>query len=343
MPCNRASARGLPYRGRQLSGSFSAPMEGSWRCSAGPGARFLDATSGEEVFPIYQPTNAIAYIAYSPDGRRLAAAHPSGPRTGEGYDIRREVPLPKDARADGFAFSPDGRRLTAVSRDGTARVWDVTSRQAAVTLFEDAGPVEYVAFSPDGRYLATVTRKEKRETLFEVWGHSVSGEVILGDDEPNQSLVSVAFSADGRYLATAAGNKGTVVVRKVIDGKEVARMDETDQINAITLSPDGTRLVTASSEQPAMCGKSHSLIRPDSAYLEGIPGQSPMSPSAPMEGDIVTASTDGTVRVWDDAQLTAPATAITSAQMAGVSPRPVETELWKSRITALAVWCIPCL
>jgi len=49
-----------------------------------------------------------------------------------------------------------GRTHPATSSlDGTARLWDVATRQTIATLAGHAGPVNSVAFSPDGHTLAT--------------------------------------------------------------------------------------------------------------------------------------------------------------------------------------------
>jgi WD40 repeat protein len=57
------------------------------------------------------------------------------------------------------AFSPDGRRLAAASvrpydRRGEVRVWDTAAGKEAVTLESNDVGAEALAVSPDGRYLA---------------------------------------------------------------------------------------------------------------------------------------------------------------------------------------------
>ncbi|KAB8141868.1 WD40 repeat domain-containing protein [Chloroflexia bacterium SDU3-3] len=53
------------------------------------------------------------------------------------------------------AFSPDGRRIAAGSTDATAGVWDVQSGAQLYRLDGHTDTVSSVSFSPDGRYVAT--------------------------------------------------------------------------------------------------------------------------------------------------------------------------------------------
>jgi RNA polymerase sigma factor (sigma-70 family) len=58
------------------------------------------------------------------------------------------------------AFSPDGKTLAAGARDGAVRLWDVDTGKERACLRDGAVAVTSVAFSPDGTTLASAEEKD---------------------------------------------------------------------------------------------------------------------------------------------------------------------------------------
>ncbi|MSQ94808.1 MAG: WD40 repeat domain-containing protein [Gemmataceae bacterium] len=67
------------------------------------------------------------------------------------------------------AFSPDGKRLAAGNRYGTVRIWDVASRKEIKTLTGHMGDVWSIAFSPDGKTLAAVDTDWKKPSKVKLY------------------------------------------------------------------------------------------------------------------------------------------------------------------------------
>ncbi|HEX3050705.1 MAG TPA: hypothetical protein VHP83_08625 [Aggregatilineaceae bacterium] len=64
--------------------------------------------------------------------------------------------LPRDSTIIIWAvqFSADGTQLTSVCKDGTLRIWNVTTGEMVEDIRLEYSPIYAAAFSPDGKYLA---------------------------------------------------------------------------------------------------------------------------------------------------------------------------------------------
>jgi WD40 repeat protein len=243
---------------------------------------------------------ALTSVAYSPDGRRLAAA-------GADHTIRvwdtatgQEV-LTLSGHTDTVwcvAFSPDSRRLASIGEDRVIKVWDVGTGKERLSV-PPAGAVHHedvthgIAFSPDGRRLATTD-----------WDRTVrirdadTGKELIALRGHADCVVTVAFSPDGRRLASGSMDSD-VRVWDAADGREIFTLKgHSNYAWHVAFSPDGRRLASAGWDQTVRVWdldtgrEAFAPLRGHSNFVAGVA----FSPDGKR---LASASWDNTVKVWD--------------------------------------------
>jgi RNA polymerase sigma factor (sigma-70 family) len=300
-----------------------------WSFTFSPDGKALAGGSGENVVNVWDVAGrrllrrletdvkkeglkwvAYYHVAFSPDGKRLAAcgrglggANKVGPVV-RLWDLAtgREAGRLECRGAEGYlslegglAFSADGRVLAASGRSAGRDVvwlWDVASgkelthRMAALNGPPAEGkpaPRRFsiqpqVVFSPDGRLLA-MSREPKGVPVWE----ALTGRERCRLEGPDGPTACVAFSPDGRALA-AGGLDGTIRLWDVAEGKELRRLTgHRGKVQALAFTPDGKTLVSG--------GADTTLLFWDVASVGG--GRRPAARLGPREGDELWADLCG--------------------------------------------------
>jgi WD40 repeat protein/tRNA A-37 threonylcarbamoyl transferase component Bud32 len=180
--------------------------------SAAVEVRVWDAVTGEEQLSLALPGGEGAVsLAYSPDGKRLAAACLGGKARVWDLASRDVQVLPR--RAAAAAFSPDGKQLALTNTDAGAPValWALAGKESRETdvLKEHTDLVTGAAYSPDGKWLAS----SGRDGRVILWRRGTKTTKDREWQLPGP-VHAVAFAADSRHLATGNGN-GTVYVLRL--------------------------------------------------------------------------------------------------------------------------------
>lgn len=191
---------------------------------------------------------AVVAVAFSPDGRLLAAGSANGKvvledeATGRATATFQTGSVVNDVR-----FSPDGRTLAASTKSGTVGLWNMSARHLAATLNAHAGAINGIAFSPDGATLATAND---------------NGTVVLWDLASGRELRTlrghtapvndVKFSPDGRILASASSDHAVVIWNPLTGARLRTLRGHAASVNALAFSPDGRTLASGSDDHTIM-------------------------------------------------------------------------------------------
>jgi WD40 repeat protein len=178
-------------------------------------------------------------LAYSPDGRQLAAV--SGVLRVYDAATLEEIPVPavpSRRLTNSLAFTRDGTTL-ATGHDErpkkVVRLWDSSTWQVRKELTGATATIDALAFSPDGRHLAACSG-----TALLVWDVP-SGDLVVRQVANAQHCKDVAFSPDGRLLALAR-NDASIRFWSTAGWSEVAAYDwQVGPIISLAIAPDGMR------------------------------------------------------------------------------------------------------
>lgn len=181
----------------------------------------------------------------------------------------------KYSAIDDLAFSPDGKRLAAASKNGSPRIWNLETNKVLMDLIGHLGAVTSVEFTPEGKYLISggtdgviglwdlssetllhrflghdkavlclATRPNAQEVVsgsrdgtLRVWDREHAGEL----DAPNRSLFAYGgtVSRDGKLYAAGGQDPSIVTVWDAETRRPVRTLDGlTGSVNYLDFGPD---------------------------------------------------------------------------------------------------------
>jgi WD40 repeat protein len=178
-------------------------------------------------------------VAYSPDGKLLAAATDEEHANVKVWELESGQQVFASPKQDGpamaLAFAPDSSTL-AISIGNRVQLWDVARREWRLSM--GPGPVHCLAFAPDGS-LAGGTDGG----VGIIWDPSTGAAKRFLPGHAGR-ISGVAFSPDGKTVATASLDRKVILWRAASGQRLLDLEGHTGPVHCLAFSPDGTILAT---------------------------------------------------------------------------------------------------
>jgi len=127
-------------------------------------------------------------------------------------------------------FSPSGKQILTASRDGTAKLWNLNSKQNI-----ELGESYYASFSPYDEYIVTINWNEI--TIWDYFGNKINS-FVASEDMVN----TVEFSADGSFLLSCS--KDNTAILWDLKGNEIQSFTGNgNEVTSASFSPDGKYII----------------------------------------------------------------------------------------------------
>lgn len=210
-------------------------------------------------------------IQFSSDGTRLAVAKGIGICIYNAHTAEQLFLLGGHTRSvTSVIFSPSGRKLASGGKDGTIRLWDVTTGTHLKTHTKEG--VSCIVFSSDRRTFAT-GEQDGPPRLWDIATGKLCQVLTTNVEEPKKVVISgsdgysktltlnigkkwafspAVFSPDGCTLVTVAGEKDVwdgdfrISLWDITNGTHLKILRETCSLsyswNSVVFSPDGRTL-----------------------------------------------------------------------------------------------------
>ncbi|REK12571.1 MAG: serine/threonine protein kinase [Planctomycetota bacterium] len=298
--------------------------EGRWLFSGddnGEG-RLWDARSGTLAHALSGHTHRITRAEFSPDGSRLLTASRDGTvaqwDVASGEELDTTISIANPGQRDAFdapvldmALSPDGTRLLTLSEykpggnlECAVELWDVDSAKLLGELYRGEDTLTSIAFGPEGSTALAAGSTPDRVGIVRKWNVDTGEEIVgreshaLLDFSGSRDSVWAAISApDGERVLTVGGNGATLWNPASADEPELVFKPHGGVV-AAGFSPSGRYVVTGSLDRRAKIWsvETSRAVTQLPAEHEGPLTTAMFSPVD--EGLLLTASQDGTARLW---------------------------------------------
>jgi hypothetical protein len=221
-----------------------------------------DAATGAPVRRLSDGLGVIRQVAISSDGARVAAAGDQGTWV---WDAETGVELlAMDDPSRVVAFDPSGERLLLTHADTEARVVDAASGQPLGILSGHSATVMDGRFDDSGSHVVTAGA----DGTARVWDAATgTSSIELRAPAEAGGTDSADLSPDGTRVVTGQDD-GSVIVWDASSGEPLVTFRaDTSQVLAVRFGPDGSRIVTAGTDDAvarvfdcSLCGSTDQVM-----------------------------------------------------------------------------------
>ena len=270
-----------------IAGVTFSPDGNAIVTASGDNTARLWTADGQLVKELRGHTRPLASALFSPDGKFVVTASADNTiRVWDSLDGRLITEYRGHSQAvNSVAFSADGQFIITADDDQTARLWPFhpgeRGTSSTVESWEHSAAVTSIASSPNGAEVAATTRDGKL-WMDGVGMHRSVPFMYLVDR--SAKVANVRFSPDGQSIATARGSAGVIY-----------------NIDALRAFVDSSRSEFIYREVPPAGTVEKKQAEADGVKLEGHTGDINSVAFSPNGSLVVTASADGTARVWEAA------------------------------------------
>ena len=153
------------------------------------------------------------------------------------------------SRVIALAYSPDGTRLASISDDGFLKLWDTATHKEVASLEGVGAQKNQIRFAPDGKTLVTLgfqnnvlvvdvgTGKMRKNIPIS----NLRGGPAAFDLSPDGNMIAVVGRSTLRLIDAASG-----------ETKSEYEIHKLYAITSVAFSPDGSRVVTASTDNTGL-------------------------------------------------------------------------------------------